>query len=133
MKTFKLTLLTLTMITFIVNCKKDNHQIDKGTYTGTFKVVYSSSTQTGTVTVELKSSNKYSCTGNSNYIPAGGSGDYTIDSDKINFKDEHAHTANFDWNLILNGQYNYSFDGKHLKMWADKNNVGRYEYDLDKQ
>ena len=133
MKTLKLALLTLTMMTFIVGCKKDNRQIDKGTYTGTFKVTYTSGTQTGGVTVELKSSSKYSSTANSNYIPAGGSGDYTINDDKINFKDENGHTANFDGNLILDGQYNYSFDGKHLKMWADKNNVGRYEYDLNKQ
>lgn len=133
MKTLRLVLITLAMIPFIAGCKKDNRKIDNGTYTGTFKVIYSSGTQTGTVTVELKRYSKFFSTGNPDFIPAGGSGDYSINGDKINFKDKNRWQADFDWNLILNEEYYYSFDGNHLKMWADKNNMGYYEYDLYKQ
>lgn len=37
------------------------------------------------------------------------------------------------WNFILEGQYDYQFDGKSLKIYADKNDVGHYEYRFVKQ
>lgn len=51
----------------------------------------------------------------------------------MSFTDENAWTADFDWNLILNGIYDYSFDGKRLLLVANKNNVGNYKYDLVRQ
>jgi len=42
-------------------------------------------------------------------------------------------TADFDWNLILNDTYDYAFDGEKLIISADKNNVGNYKYELEKQ
>ncbi|MBE0650672.1 MAG: hypothetical protein IH595_07500 [Bacteroidales bacterium] len=132
MKTLKLILVTLTMVTLLLGCKKDNLKIENGTYTGTFTVTYSSGTETGSTTLELKNG-KYTCTGNPGRIPAGGSGSYSFDSSKITFNDVNYWTGDFDWNLILNGQYNYTFDGKNLKISADKNNVGHYEYNLEKQ
>ena len=42
-------------------------------------------------------------------------------------------TADFDWNLILEGQYEYQCNGRNLKIFADKNGVGHYEYNLVKQ
>jgi hypothetical protein len=133
MKKLKLILLGLALTAFTSACMKNHRQIDQGTYSGTFKVTYSSNTHTGTTTVDLKNSGKYACAGNSTRIPAGGSGKYSVEHGKILFTDENFWTADFDGNLILNGEYNYSFDGKHLKIWADKNNVGRYEYDLEKK
>ena len=43
-----------------------------------------------------------------------------------------AWSADFDHNLVLHGEYKYSFDGKKLTISAAKNNVGQYEYKLDK-
>ena len=76
---------------------------------------------------------RYTCSGNPDRIPAGGSGTYSIDNGKITFVDENFWTADFDWNLILGGQYDYQFDGKNLKIYADKNVVGHYEYRFVKQ
>jgi hypothetical protein len=132
MKAMKLALAVLSMVVLLTSCKKDNKNIEEGTYTGTFKVTYSSGTKTGAVTVELNNSN-YSCTGNPDRIPAGGSGSYSIEKKKITFEDRNYWTADFDGNLILDGEYDYTFDGKKLKISANKNSVGYYEYDLEKK
>ncbi|MBS1578047.1 MAG: hypothetical protein JST29_00230 [Bacteroidetes bacterium] len=131
MRTIFLTL-TFFSIVFLSGCDKDGINLIEGTYEVTFTVTYNLGTQTGQTTLELKNG-KFSCSGNSNRIPAGGSGIYTFDNGKITFSDENFWTADFDWNLILNGQYDYTFDGKKLKISADKNGVGHYKYDLKKQ
>ena len=107
-------------------------KIKDGTYKGTFTVTYSSGTQNAQTTLVLKNG-KFSCSGNTNRIPAGGSGTFSFDNKKITFNDENSWTAEFDWNLILRGNYDYTFDGKNLIISADKNGVGNYKYDLEKQ
>lgn len=119
-------------VTLLLGCDKDDLDIIDGTYKGTFTVIYSSGIQTGQTTLDLKDG-KFSCSGNSDRIPAGGSGTFSSGNNKITFNDENAWTADFDWNLILRGEYDYTFDGKKLKISADKNDVGHYEYDLEKQ
>jgi len=132
MKT-KFLIATIFSITILLSsCDKDDLNIKEGTYKGTFTVTYSSGTQTGQTTLELKNG-KFSCSGTSNRIPAGGSGTFSSDNNKITFNDENVWTADFDWNLILSGNYDYTFDGKKLKISADKNGVGNYKYDLEKQ
>ena len=112
--------------------EKESISIKEGTYSGTFTVTYSSGKQTGTVKLILENG-MYLCSGNADFIPAGGFGTYSIKNDVIVFVDENFWTANFDWNLILKGEYGYSFNGKKLKFSAYKNDVGLYEYDLQKQ
>ena len=132
MRKIFLTLTIFSLAMFLCSCEKDDLNIKEGTYKGTFTVTYDSGTQTGKTTLELKNG-KFSCSGDSNRIPAGGSGTYSFDNGKINFNDENFWTADFDWNLILSGKYDYTFDGKKLRISADKNNVGHYKYDLEKQ
>lgn len=117
---------------FLSNCEKEDLEIKEGTYHGTFTVTYDSGTQTGQTTLVLNNG-RYTCSGNSNRIPAGGSGTYSFDKDKITFNDENFWTADFDWNLILSGEYNFSFDGKKLQIFADKNEVGYYDYEIEKK
>ena len=92
-------------------------------------MTYGSEIQTGETTVELKNG-RFSCLGNPDMIPAGGTGTCSSDNNKITFTDENFWTADFDWNLELDGTYDYTFDGKNLKFSADKNDVGNYSYDL---
>lgn len=132
MKPIQLIASVFSVAVLIAGCNKDELNIMDGTYTGTFTVRYSSGTQTGPTTLNLQDG-KFSCQGNPNRIPAGGSGTFFADSKTITFQDENVWTADFDWNLILSGQYNYTFNGKKLKIFADKNQVGYYEYDLEKQ
>jgi hypothetical protein len=117
----------------ILSCKKaKNLPLIDGTYTGTFKVIYTSGTQTGITKITF-GEGIYSCLGNGNFIPAGGSGIYIQEENKITFKDSNFWTANFDWNLILSGSYDYSFNGENLKIYIKRSSNIYYEYNLVKQ
>lgn len=131
----------LTFSLLLFSCNKEGHNTDDtkevvqkipdGSFTGSFTVQYRSLTKTGSITLELRNGN-YTCSGNYDRIPAGGSGAFSIETGKIRFIDKNVWTADFDWNLILNGQYNYTFDGNKLTISAEKNNVGQYVYNLQK-
>ena len=124
--------LLILLVSLIMGCKKEKLAIQDGIYRGIFTVSYSNGVQTGPVTVELKSGT-YTCSNNSNGIPAGGSGTFRIGNNKMFFTDDKMWTADFDWNLILNGDYETTFDGKKLSLTASRNNVGTYTYELEKQ
>ena len=128
--------LIFTVLSFsllFMSCNKDNSDttISEGKYKGTFTVTYNSGKQSGRTTLVLENG-RFSCSGNPDRIPAGGSGTYSIDNGKITFVDENMWTADFDWGLILQGQYDYQFDGRNLKIFVG-NDVPRYEYLLVKQ
>ncbi|MFN7540166.1 MAG: hypothetical protein ACK5RQ_08945 [Bacteroidota bacterium] len=120
------------MVSFISGCKKDKMPIQDGIYTGTFTVTYSNGSQTGPVTIELKN-RTYTSSSNANRIPAGGSGTFQVNKNKMIFSDDKMWTADFDWNLILNGEYEAVFDGKKLTLSASRDGVGQYQYELQKQ
>lgn len=139
---FLSTILTFSLLLF--SCNKEATKIEElqiedlkifdGTYTGTFTVQYSLATKTGPVTLELNDG-KYTCSGNYNTILAGGLGTFLTKSGTITFNAMSAWPAvgSFDAYTILNGQYNYSLDGKKLTISAVRNNiVGHYEYNLEK-
>ncbi|MCL1849828.1 MAG: hypothetical protein FWF70_00195 [Bacteroidetes bacterium] len=117
------------------NCgsEDDTTSIKNGKYTGIFTVKYSEgdlfgeTTLTGETTLKLNNG-KYKCTGNPDRIPAGGSGKYSISDNKIIFEDENIWTTEFDGRLILDGEYDYTFDGKNLRLSKEI-----YEYDLLKK
>ena len=92
----------------------------------------------GTTTLELKNG-KYTYI--SDIPPKICSGNYLISKDKIIFvsdkgieyTDLNIVSPYFDINLILAGEYDYTFNGKQLKFTAIKDYVGHYEYDFRKQ
>ena len=132
MKKLSAKLVLFSFALCLSSCDKDKLDIRNGTYAGTFTATYSSGTFTGPTTVELENG-RYSCTGNPDRIPAGGSGSYTVDNDTITFQDENFWTMDFDGNLILNGAYGYTIDKKKLKISAERNGLGLYVYDLERQ
>ena len=101
---------------------------DEGIYSGTVSVTYFEDKQTfsGKATIRLMDG-KFAC---GQELRGGGAGDYSINNNKIIFKsEERAWTCDFDHNLILNGKYNYTFNGKNLKI-SKRNDHAYYEYDL---
>ena len=109
--------------------------IERGCYYyGTFTVTYFDAPPFGTdavitfpILLDLKDG-IYKC------ITGAGSGGYSVKNDKIIFSaDSGLWGTNFDQYLILNGEYDYILDGKELKITADRNGVGRYEYLLIKE
>ncbi len=129
MKQLHYLLLGFILISGNVACKKDSpdQTLRNGTYTGTFTVRYQNSVQTTAASLTL-ANGRFSCT--NNFVPGTGSGTFSYTTSTLSFQDEGVWTANFDWNLILNGDYSYTFDGKTLRFSADKNDVGNYSYEL---
>lgn len=50
------------------------------------------------------------------FLPPTGGGKYSNNKREIILNDSIMHIALFDWSLILQGQFDYSFDGKNLIM-----------------
>lgn len=129
-------LFVISLLWILTSCQKSENVTSQpnGKYSGVFTVTYpNGATHSNSVTVNFSSSDKsFNCSGNRNdYYPAGGSGSYKIENSKIVFSDTNIWTANFDWNLILNGSYNYTMNGTQLIISAGKNNVGFYQYKLN--
>lgn len=130
-------MLLIAILTF-TSCNSDDDNNDNqslnGIYTGTFTVEYlNGDTFSNAVTVNFNEENNYQSSGNEDYFPAGGSGTYEKSNSTIEFYDINYWTANFDGNLILNGEYNYSLYDNELIISANKNDVGFYKYELVKE
>ena len=125
--------ITLFLLLALLTVQCNNRQpIEDGTYVGTFTVRYDNSTQSGAVSLRLNNGS-YTCSANTNRIPAGGFGTFSVQGNELVFVDSGAYTADFDWNLILDDPYQYTFNGRRLTLSADKNGVGNYRYELEKQ
>ena len=132
------TLATFMVATlFIGGCDKSE---DSGSFNGTYKGIFELTNSDPTVDfmplkgdVSVTLSGKgYQSTANSNYAPAGGQGTYTAKRNEIVFTDTLFRTANFDWNLVLNGSYKVTrkADSVHL---VKKIGYNSYTYKLAKQ
>ncbi|MEO8773844.1 MAG: hypothetical protein ABI371_05895 [Gelidibacter sp.] len=133
----KFYLLFFLMATFaFASCDNDDgiHQDLSGEYVGTFTVEYlRGEIFTNPVTVIFSDKNNYKSSGNSDYIPAGGSGTYDQRNSIISFSDINLWTSNFDPNLILGGEYEYSFKGNVLAISDIRSDIGTYTYMLTKK
>jgi len=141
MKTNYLLKMTILLIALVLNaCNSNNDDLSNnlnGNYKGIFTVEYSDGTIfTNDVTVSFSGEKNYYSTGDGNHndlYPSGGNGTYVKGISKIVFSDTNIWIANFDWNLILTGEYDYSMNGNELIISANKNNVGFYKYELTKE
>lgn len=102
----------------IISCTKEKLE-ENSTYSGIFTVSYNGEKEAGPASITFED-NTYNSTGNSDYIPAGGNGSYVKRKDSIYFSDVNFWTANFDWNLILDGSYSYKSEGDSLVMTKRK-------------
>jgi hypothetical protein len=135
MKKYIFIVSAFSIIVFMAGFISPFKNIEEGIYTGKFNVMYPSGKSfTGKTTIEIGQST-YSCMGNKKRIPAGGSGTYLVNEteSRITFTDENIWTADFDWNLILTGEYDYSVDGKKLILSRKRDDGEYYEYTLTKK
>ncbi|OBQ54229.1 hypothetical protein JJL45_09935 [Tamlana sp. s12] len=133
---YKTLLISIFFLAFI-SCSNDddsNHkQSLNGNYNGTFTVEYlNGDTFSNSVTVRFSEGNNYQSSGNKDYFPAGGSGTYKKSNSTIEFFDINFWTTNFDWHLILGGEYEYSIKGNELILSKSKSDFGIYKYELTK-
>lgn len=142
MKTLRILSVVFLFFLIMVGCNKepvpsgDNQKIEdrsvlNGTYTGIFTAKYGSEIKTGSVTLEMKNG-YYTCSGDYNTIPAGGSGTFFTKNGRITFYSSGAIGCYFDTGLILSGVYYYSLVGKNLQILKEPLIEISYLYNLEK-
>ena len=119
------------------SCKKadvDNGSIIKnGIYVGTFQRQVSGNGMISNVTITFASVN---WSGQSQYekYPALCRGTYKINgADQITFENSCPWTAEFDWTIILSGNYKLIVNGNSIQISKDYNNAFKDVYKLIKQ
>lgn len=128
------TLLFFTILVSVLGCKKD--EVDagiSGVYDGVFTVEYSDGrSYSNLVTVVLGRDGSFESSSDPNpgqYYPAGGSGSYIVEDNKILFTEVNGYPADFDWGLILRGEYEYTMSSDELEF----SKRGTYRYKLTRR
>lgn len=105
-----------------LNCNKSNSLeiFQPGTYNGTYSIIHHYNTDgsfanSGPATF-IFTDTSYSCRGKEYLLPPSGGGEYSIIGEIMVLNDMVPHTAEFDWTLILNGEFDYWFDGNNLRL-----------------
>jgi len=102
----------------LYSCESDrtyNLKIPDGTYFGTFQRKHAFGLGDGTATVSLIfSSNTWTGQSDKTNYPALCHGTYKIENNKIIFTNLCVFTADFDWSLILSGDYDFSLSSDSL-------------------
>lgn len=129
--------LVLFCVALIGNsCKKSGsvYLIPDGTYAGTFQRQISNAGQISNVTFNFSAGN---WTGKSQFVkyPALCNGTYKAKGgDSVSFENACAWTAEFDWTLILTGDYKIKITGNNIEISREYNNGAVKDiYDLTKQ
>jgi hypothetical protein len=117
------------------SCKKTitHSPIPNGTYKGTFQRQIAGGGQISNVTITF-SGNTWDGKSESDQYPALCHGTYKqIGLDSINFEDECFWTADFDWSLILSGNYEIKLSSKRIEITRNYNGNYKDVYELTKQ
>lgn len=114
----------LFVITVLGSCSKEDAKFLKGHFSGSY-YYHGPNTPApvkspNEVDVKLELGNTFQSSGSPDRKPAGGSGDYKVSGKNIiEFTDKNIWTADFDWNLILNGRFKYEIIGDSLILTRD--------------
>lgn len=68
----------------------------------------------------------YKCIGEQQYLPPSGHGEYKIVDNKIILEDKAFRIANFDWTLVLNGEFDYMYKDGVLGLKQHDKKTNRY-------
>lgn len=98
------------MVTLSCSSDDDFRGSIYGNYAGTFQ----RGDKISNVEITLDKAGRFSGASDKVKFPAICKGDYEIENATILFKDECAWTAEFDWSLILSGNWNFSFRNNSL-------------------
>ena len=107
----------------ILSCESDRKndlRIQEGTYSGTFQrqIAFGGGGDIVNVTITFSSDN-WTGQGERDKYPALCHGKYNLDGQNIVFTNECVWTAEFDWSLILGGEYDFTVEGKLLTIIRD--------------
>ena len=125
----------ISSIIFLASCKKSasETEIPSGAYKGTFQRQTSTGGAVSNVALNF-TGRGWGGESSVNKYPALCSGTYKKNSNEtINFESSCMWTADFDWTLILSGQYNVALNGDSLNISKDFGNGTKDIYRLKKQ
>jgi hypothetical protein len=125
----------LLLAIVVSSCRKnDNNQVTKltGTYAGTFQRKVSGSGAVSNVSL-IFSADAWNGESQMVKYPALSHGTFSTNGSKITFKNESVWTAEFDWSLILNGDYEINTAGNKLNITKTYSNGMMDVYTLVKQ
>ena len=113
-------IMTVAAVTLTACDKSDDPSLMlNGRYMGTF-----SRTGMDTASVSLLfNDNNFSGQSDRINYPAICRGSFDLNDNLIRFNDSCAWTANFDWSLILSGQYNISSNNGTVRIWKTNGTV----------
>ena len=106
----------LLLIIFCFGCDESdsNFNLENGNYSGVFTITESNGQpQSGNVIFNF-TNNSYSVVPEQLYLPPIGAGTYSINGNSIVLIDTAIHTTNFDATLILNGNFELSYNSDVL-------------------
>lgn len=108
----------LSLVILFSACEKDedssdNQTLANGLYKGTFN---RAGMDTVNVSISVLQGN-YEGQSDRQFYPAICRGSFTKDNSSITFRDSCTWQANFDWTLILNGNYQLSENGTRVRIW----------------
>ena len=113
-------IMTAVVIGFAACDKSDPTSFSlNGRYMGTFS---RTGMDTANVNILFDGDNFSGQSDRVNY-PAICHGSFDLNDNLIRFNDSCAWTANFDWSLILSGQYNISYNDGGVRMWKTNGSV----------
>ena len=112
-------LLTVLIISVLfIGCTKNYQNKIEGRYQGTFHRYIDPVSNPATSTVQLHFSEEdFTGVSSTPKYPAIGSGKYSATANKLNIENQSFYTADFDWSLIFDGEFNYKFEGNKLEIW----------------
>jgi hypothetical protein len=90
-----------------------------GTFKGTFTITHTTGLGESGIVAFKFAGNQYTCIPEKVYLPPSGSGLFSIVHQTMRLTDTAIHTAEFDWTLILDGEFSISFDDSHLVLEQD--------------
>jgi len=101
-----------------------------GNYEGVYSITHnyvtdSAYTLQGPVSFTF-SKGKYKCMPEKLWTPPSGSGIYRVGRQKITLINKSGHTTDFDPSLILDGDFNYSFNGERLFLTQENKSLNRF-------
>jgi hypothetical protein len=112
-------LCAVSLIVFLVACKKSNSDSPAnelyGKYRGTFN---RTGMDTAQVNIHFIDASRFEGTGGPLNYPSICGGSYQQSGNSLVVNDTCAWTANFDWTLIFDGDYNINFTGENsVRIW----------------
>jgi hypothetical protein len=122
-------IMLIVLVIGLSGCEKsktENKVFPDGTYIGTFQRTINAGDEQISNVVLTFYDGKWSGQTDILYYPALCHGLFTIENNKIEFTNECAWPANFDWSLILSGEFDYTYNDSSLviqKSYTNSENI----------